>query len=235
MSHGNIIDPILLSLRVASLATLVVTLTGVVVARLMAGRDFPGKNVVESLLTLPLVLPPSVIGFGLLMLFGKQGPLGRLLESLGATTVIFTWWAAVIASGVVAFPLLYQTVQAAFQSVDKNIENAARTLGAGELRVFLTITLPLAWPGVVAGVVMAFARAMGEFGATMMVAGNIPGMTQTAPLAIYAAAEMGDNRTAAVLVAIVTVICFGVIYWLNFWSKHRLRRWARIDEGLARR
>ncbi|SHF12361.1 molybdate transport system permease protein [Desulfofundulus australicus DSM 11792] len=222
--------PLLLSLRVAGLAVLFVFLAGVPVARLMAGRDFPGKDAVEALLTLPLVLPPTVVGFGLLFLFGKHGPLGRLLENLWGVSVIFNWWGAVVASTVVAFPLLYQAVRASFQAIDRNIENAARTLGASEWRVFQTISLPLAWPGLVAGIVMAFARALGEFGATLMVAGNIPGRTQTAPLAIYAATESGDNRTALVLVVLMTLLSFIVIFWVNRWSKHRLKRWTLDDE-----
>lgn len=230
MFNPEITTPVMLSLRVATLAVMMVFFIGVVVARLMSGRDFPGKDALEAVLTLPLVLPPSVIGFALLMLLGKEGPLGRLLEMLWGISMIFTWWAAVIASTVVAFPLLYQTVRASFRAVDPNIENAARTLGAGEWRVFWTITLPLAWPGLVAGVVMAFARALGEFGATLMVAGNIPGKTQTVPLAIYAATESGDNQTALVLVTIMTVISFAVIFWVNRWSKCRLRRWVRRDE-----
>lgn len=229
------LTPVLLSLRVATLAVVIVFVAGVPVARLMAGRDFPGKDAVESILTLPLVLPPTVVGFGLLFLFGKNGPLGRLLEYLWGVSVVFNWWGAVIASTVVAFPLLYQTVRASFQAVDKNIENAARTLGAGEWRVFWTVSLPLAWPGLVAGVVMAFARALGEFGATLMVAGNMPGRTQTVPLAIYAAAESGHHRTALVLVGLMTLLSFTVVFWVNLWSKRGLKRWTLIDEELARR
>lgn len=191
----------------------------------MARRTFPGNTIVESLLTLPLVLPPSVIGFGLLMLFGRQGVLGRLLENLWHTSVVFTWWAALIASTVVAFPLFYQSARAAFEAVDRDLEKVARTLGASEGRVFFTVTLPLAWPGVVAGLVMAFARALGEFGATLMLAGNIPGKTQTVPLAIYAATQSGDNRTAITLVIIVTVLSFLIIFWLNNWTRYRVRKW----------
>ncbi|OAT81662.1 molybdate ABC transporter permease subunit [Desulfotomaculum copahuensis] len=235
MYSNEVMVPVLLSLRVAGLAVVIVFFTGVLAARLMAGRDFPGKDAVESVLTLPLVLPPTVVGFGLLLLFGKEGPLGRLLHYLWGVSVVFNWWGAVLASTVVAFPLLYQTVRASFQGVDRNIENAARTLGAGEWRVFWTISLPLAWPGLVAGVVMAFARALGEFGATLMVAGNIPGRTQTVPLAIYVATESGENRTALVLVGIMTVLSFAVIFWVNLWSKRRLKRWTIADEEFARR
>lgn len=235
MFGSEVMVPVFLSLRVSVLAVVLVFFAGVAVARLMAGRDFAGKDAVDAVLTLPLVLPPTVAGFGLLLLFGKQGPLGRLLYYLWGVSVVFNWWGAVIASTVVAFPLLYQTVRASFQGVDKNIENAARTLGAGEWRVFWTISLPLAWPGLVAGVVLAFARALGEFGATLMVAGNIPGRTETVPLAIYTAVETGDNHTALVLVGIMTLLSFAVIFWVNRLGKYRLRRWTMNDEEFARR
>jgi molybdate transport system permease protein len=210
--------PVVLSLRVALIALVGVTCLGLPLSRLFARREFFGKDVVEAAITLPLVLPPSVIGYGLLVLIGKNGLLGKALADMGVT-LIFTWWAAVLASTVVAFPLMYQSAKAAFNSVDLNCEKAARTLGAGEFRIFFTITLPLAWPGIVAGLVLSFARALGEFGATLMVAGNIPGQTQTIPLAIYFAVESGDNVTAKSLVAIITVFSFIVIFWVNRWSK----------------
>lgn len=216
-------SPIFLSIKVALVAVSGVVCFAVPLAGLMARRDFPGKDVVESLITLPLVLPPSVIGFILLLLFGKNGPLGIILENWFHVRVVFSWWGAAIASAVVSFPLMYQSVKAAVEAVDPNLENAARTLGAGELRVFGTITLPLAWSGIVAGLILAFARSLGEFGATLMIAGNIPGKTQTMPLAVYFAAEAGETRTAALLVTIMTVFSFLVIFWLNRWSKKRLR------------
>lgn len=212
--------PVLLSLRVAIIAVLIVTCLGLPLSRLLARREFYGKDLVEAALTLPLVLPPSVIGYGLLMLIGKNGLLGRVLSELGIS-LIFTWWAAVLASTVVAFPLMYQSAKAAFKSVDENYEKAARTLGAGEWRIFFTVTLPLAGPGIIAGLVLSFARALGEFGATLMVAGNIPGQTQTIPLAIYFAVDAGDNATAKTLVAIITVFSFVVIFWVNRWAKRR--------------
>lgn len=210
--------PVLLSIRVAVIATVVVTCLGLPLSRLLARGEFFGKDALEAAITLPLVLPPSVVGYGLLMLIGKNGLLGKVLSDLGVT-LIFTWWAAVLASIVVAFPLMYQSAKAAFKSVDVNFEKAARTLGASEVRIFFTITLPLAWPGILAGLVLTFARALGEFGATLMVAGNIPGQTQTIPLAIYFAVESGDNATARALVAIITIFSFAVIFWVNRWSK----------------
>lgn len=212
--------PVFLSLRVAVIALVIVTFAGMPLSRLMARREFYGKEFIEAAITLPLVLPPSVIGYGLLMLIGKNGLLGSLLSQMGIH-VLFTWWAAVLASTVVALPLMYQSARAAFESVDVNLEKAARTLGAGEVRVFFTITLPLAWPGLMAGLVLSFARALGEFGATLMVAGNIPGQTQTIPLAIYFAVDAGDNVTAKTLVAIITVFSFIVIFSVNRWSKRR--------------
>jgi len=211
-------SPVLLSIRVAVIATVVVTCLGLPVARLLARGEFFGKDVLEAMITLPLVLPPSVVGYGLLILIGKNGLLGKILADIGVT-LIFTWWAAVIASIVVAFPLMYQSAKAAFKSVDINFEKAARTLGANELRIFFTVTLPLAWPGILAGLVLTFARALGEFGATLMVAGNIPGQTQTIPLAIYFAVGAGKNEMARTLVAIITVFSFIVIFWVNRWAK----------------
>lgn len=218
--------PIILSLKVAFAAVIIVTCSSIPVAGLMVKREFWSKDVVESIITLPLVLPPSVIGFMLLVLFGKNGPIGKLLEQWFHTRIVFTLAGAVIAAAVVAFPLMYQSVKAAIESVDQNLEKAARTLGARELRVFLTITLPLAWNGVVAGLVLAFARSLGEFGATLMIAGNIPGKTQTMPIAIYFANEAGDTGQASILVIIMTVFSFLVIYGLNRWGK-RLKRDSR--------
>lgn len=211
--------PVILSLRVAFLVVILVAALGLPLARFMSRRDFYGKDVCEAFITLPLVLPPSVIGYGLLILIGKNGVIGKYLSSLGIN-LIFTWYAIIMAATVVAFPLFYQTAKAAFQSVDLNYEKAARTLGARELRVFFTVTLPLAWPGVMAGLVLAFARALGEFGATLMVAGNIPGQTQTIPVAIYYAVDRGDDVTARTLVFIITLFSFAVIWGVNRWRKN---------------
>lgn len=221
------VHALFLSLRVALLATAVAAVSGVACARLLARARFPGKEAVEAVLLLPLVLPPTVVGFGLLLLLGRNGPVGRLVPD----GLLFTWWAAVVAAAVAAFPLVYQNARAAFAQVDPDQENAARTLGAGEVRVFFTVTLPLAWPGLMAGLVLAFARALGEFGATLMVAGNIPGKTQTAPMAIYFAVEEGDYRTAAPLVAIVLLFSFAVIFWLNWWLRNRVARHALRRRG----
>ncbi|MDD4170367.1 MAG: molybdate ABC transporter permease subunit [Desulfotomaculaceae bacterium] len=210
--------PVILSVRVAIIATIIVTCLGVPLTRFMARKEFYGKDVLEAAITLPMVLPPSVVGYGLLMLIGKKGLLGRYLADMGVT-LVFTWYAAVIAATVVAFPLMYQSAKAAFMSVDLDFEKAARTLGASEARIFFTVTLPLAWPGILAGLVLTFARALGEFGATLMVAGNIPGLTQTIPTAIYFAVESGKDVLARTLVVIITIFSFCVIFWVNRWAK----------------
>lgn len=211
--------PIILSLKVAFSAVIIVTCLSVPIACFMAKREFLGKDLVESFFTLPLVLPPSVVGFILLVVFGKYGPMGKLLEQLFHIRVVFTLAGAVIAAVVVSFPLMYQSVKVAMEGIDKNLENAARTLGAGELKVFFTISLPLAINGVVAGLVLAFARSLGEFGATLMIAGNIPGLTQTMPLAIYFANDAGDFQTATILTIMLTIFSFLVIYGVNRWGK----------------
>jgi molybdate transport system permease protein len=225
--------PVLLSLKVALIAVCIVFVFGLAVARFMARREFAGKNLVESIIILPMVLPPTVLGYGLLILLGKRGFVGHLLLEQFDVQIIFTWWAAVLASAVVSFPLMYQSAKASFSSVDLSLERAARTLGTGEIKIFLTITLPLAWPGILAGVVLAFARALGEFGATLMVAGNIPGKTQTIPIAIYSAVESGDTELAKKLVLLITVMSFAALFWLNTWSRERFQLWRKGSETHA--
>src|SRR5690625_236497 len=163
--------PLLLSLQIAGIATVIVFVIGIISARLIARNHFPGKGPLEALLMLPLVLPPTVVGFGLLYLFGRYGPIGSLLLHLFDFQIVFTWVGAVIAAIVVSFPLMYQSALASFQNYDRNIENAAYTMGASRFKVFWTISFPLAWPGLLAGLVLTFARALGEFGATLMIAG----------------------------------------------------------------
>ena len=221
------LDPVILSLKVALVAVAADFVIGLAVARTMARKEFTGKNLVESLIILPMVLPPTVLGYGLLILLGKRGPVGSFLLETFDMQLIFTWWAAVIASAVVSFPLMYQSAKAAFAAVDVSLEQAARTLGARELRIFLTVTLPLAWPGILAGLVLSFARALGEFGATLMVAGNIPGKTQTIPLAIYFAVESGDTAAARNLVAVITILSFAAVFWLNWWSRNKIHSWKK--------
>lgn len=220
-------QPVILSLRVACAALLVVFVAGTLAARFMTRHDFPGKDLLEGLFTLPLVLPPVVTGFLLLVLLGRRGPLGGFLDRELDLQILFTLTAAILAAIVVSFPLMYQSAKAAFQAVDRGLEDAARTLGAGEARVFLTVTLPLAWPGLVAGTVLAFARSLGEFGATVMVAGNIPGRTTTVPLAIYFLADAGDLRTAGAYALLISAVSMVLIVALNVWTRRRVPDWKR--------
>ena len=195
-----------LSLRVAVLATLLNALIGIPLAWLLARRRFPGHGLVDLLVTLPLVLPPTVTGYYLIVLLGRRGWLGAPLYHWTGWTVTFTWYAAVIAATVMALPLLVRTARAAIESIDRDLEKAAYTLGRPEWRTALEVTLPLAWRGILAGLVLAFARALGEFGATLMLAGNIPGRTTTVPLAVYTAVQTGDTGSALVLVAGLTAL-----------------------------
>ncbi len=217
-------QPVWLSIKVALASLVFVVILGVSFAYAMRKWEFSGKAAVEALFSLPLVMPPVVTGFLLLILIGKQGPIGRLLAETFQTQIIFTPYAAVISGTVVAFPLMYQSTKAAFQSIDTKLEDAARTLGANEWRVFWTVTLPLAWHGLLSGVVLSFSRALGEFGATIMVAGNIPGKTQTIPLAIYFAAESNDMTQAGLYVLIISLLTFFMIFGVNLWvrKKHPL-------------
>jgi molybdate transport system permease protein len=220
-------DPVILSLRVALAALLLVFVSATLAARVMTRTELPGRDVLEAVFTLPLVLPPVVTGYFLLVLLGRRGPLGEFLLERLDLQILFTALAAVIAAAVVSFPLMYQSAKAAFQAIDEGLEDAARTLGAGEIRVFLTVTLPLAWPGLVAGTVLTFARALGEFGATIMVAGNIPGRTTTVPLAIYFLAEAGDLRLAGIYALLISVASMIMIVVLNRWTRHRTARRRR--------
>jgi molybdate transport system permease protein len=198
--------PIFLSLRVAALALLFVGPLGVALAFVQARRRYALRGVVDALVLLPLVLPPSVVGFFLVVLFGRRGALGRWLEAALDLRLVFSPAAAVIASAVVALPILVKTVQPAIEAVPRELEAVGRTLGLGPIELFVRVTLPAAWRGVVAGLVLGFARAVGEFGATLMFAGNIPGRTNTMPLEIFAAYQAGDDRRAGIYVAVLTVL-----------------------------
>lgn len=216
-----VLSPIIISLKVALVSTIFTLIVGVFLARIFTKYEFKGKDFLEVLVILPMVLPPSVTGYGLLILIGKRGFIGKYLYSYFGITLVFTWAAACLAASIVALPLMYQSCKAAFLNVNHIYENAARTLGASENRIFWKITLPLAWPGVVSGIVLSFARALGEFGATLMVAGNIPGKTETIPVAMYFAVEGGDTRTANILMGIVVVFSFILIFSLNSWLKNK--------------
>lgn len=203
--------PLLLTLKVAGFATLAAFLVGVAFAFLLARVRFPGREWADALLTLPLVMPPTVMGYYLIVVFGRKGWIGQwLYETLGVT-LMFTWQGAVLASTVVSLPLVFKAARSAFEGVDPNLERAARTLGLSEAGVFLRVSLPLAWRGIMAGTMLAFARAMGEFGATLMVAGNLPGKTQTLSLAVYEAVQAGNDQLAMILVLITSLVCMVIL------------------------
>jgi len=213
--------PLYLTLKVSIVATFFSVFIGLGLAWLMARKEFVGKGFLDALVMQPLVIPPTVLGYYLLVLLGRSSPLGRFLEETLGITLVFTWKGAVIATFVASLPLFVRPARAAIEGVDKNLENAARRLGKNEWDVLKTITIPLAWRGIVAGSIMAFARATGEFGATLMVAGNIPGMTQTLSIAIYDAVQMGNTNLANLLVGIITLFSFSVIYFVNRFTKGR--------------
>lgn len=204
--------PLVLSLKVASWATLIATLFGVGVAYLMSHWRSSWCHVVDSVLTLPMVLPPTVIGYYLLVLLGRRGVLGQWLSQWGIE-LVFTWQGAVIAASVVAFPLVLKASRAAFEEVDHRLVDASKVLGISNSATFFRVTLPLASRGIIAGVLLAFARALGEFGATLMIAGSIPGRTQTLSIAIYEAVQAGDDDLALLLVLITSITCV-VILWV---------------------
>lgn len=200
-----------LSLKVAGWATAIDLLAGVAVGYALARLRFPGRDLLDSLLTLPMVLPPTVLGYYLLVLVGRRGPVGAWLHDQFGVNLIFTWQGAVIAAAIVAFPLVFKPARAAFEAVDSQLEQAARVLGVSELGIFFRVTLPLAWRGILAGVLLAFARALGEFGATLMVAGSIPGKTQTLSIAVYEAVQAGQDDVANSLVLITSAVCIVVL------------------------
>lgn len=198
---------LLLSLRVSVCATLLSLLVGVPIGYALARRRLPGRAAWESLALLPLVLPPTVLGYYLLTLFGRRSPLGQAYHALMGADIVFTWQGAVLAASIVSAPLLIRTMQAAFAEVDEDLVAAARTMGASEIQAFWCVTLPLARRGMVAGTALAFARALGDFGATLMVAGDIPGLTRTMPLAVYDAVLQGNERAALTFVLLLSAIC----------------------------
>jgi len=208
---AQFMEPLLLTLKVAGLATLAATILGIAVAYVLARWRFPGRDVVDAVCTLPMVMPPTVLGYYLLVLIGRRGFLGVWLKDVFGISLVFTWQGAAIAATVVAFPLVFKSARAALEGVGRQFEDAARTLGQGELAVFLRVSLPLALRGVMAGTMLAFARALGEFGATLMVAGNLPGRTQTLSLAVYSAVQAGDDGLANALVIVISLVCVAIL------------------------
>ena len=200
-----------LTLKVASWATAINLLLGVAVGWLLARRNFFGRELLDAVLTLPFVLPPTVLGYYLLVVIGKRGWLGGWLFQAFGINLIFTWQGAVIAATIVSFPLVLKSARAAFEGVDPQLEKAARVLGLGEWALFFRVTLPMAWPGILAGTLLVFARSLGEFGATLMVAGSIPGRTQTLSVAVYEAVQAGQDSVANTLVVIISLTCIVVL------------------------
>jgi len=211
------------SLSVAGLATLLILPAGVAAAYVLARWDGPGKGAVETLLSLPLVLPPTAVGLVLLELLAARGPLGRVLDAMGVE-VVFTPKAVVLASAVMAFPLLVRSARSGFEEVEPRLVAVARTLGDSRTRAFFRVTLPLAWRGVLTGTLLAFSRALGEFGATVLVAGNIPGRTQTLSLAIFHRTQLGEDAEALRLVGVATLVSFAAIYATEVLARRRGRR-----------
>lgn len=215
-------SPLWISVKVAVVATVFTFFLGILIARAVMQLK-KSRFIIDGILTLPMVLPPTVVGFFLLILFGKNSLLGELLNKIGCS-VLFTWQGAVIAAIVVAFPIMYRTTVGAFEQVDKNLIYAARTLGMSELRIFFRIILPVAWPGVAAATILAFARSFGEFGATMMIAGNIPGKTQTMSIAIYTAMQSGNRSLAYQWVFVILGISFLSIFLMNYWMTFQSKK-----------
>ncbi|MBF2051592.1 MAG: molybdate ABC transporter permease subunit [Elainella sp. C42_A2020_010] len=233
------LSPLWISLKTAGSATLITFLAGTAAAYWMLGYRGRWKSIIEAILIAPLILPPTVVGFLLLLLFGKNGPLGSLMQQFDFS-IIFTWYAAVVAAFVVSFPLMYKTALGAFEQIDPSLLQVARTLGAPEPRVVRQILLPLAVPGLLAGITLAFARALGEFGATLMLAGNIPGQTQTMPMAIYFAVEAGDMKAAWLWVILILSLSLSGLLAVNLWQKRYEQKlqgqfgWVEADEPVSR-
>ncbi len=207
--------PLWLSLRVALVSTALALIAGLWIAYILANREFPGKEALDAAVTLPLVLPPTVLGYYLLILLGRASPVGKLWEAVFGSPLVFTWKAAVVAALLHSFPLLVKSARAALESVDRSYERAARNLGASEWRLFWRVTLPLARRSIYAAAAIAFARSLGDFGVTLMVAGNIPGRTQTVAVAIYDAVESGNGAMARLLVVVVSVMALAILTLAN--------------------
>lgn len=206
-----LLTPLWLTLKIALLATLMAGVVGIALGWWMSQRRFAGKNFIDALLMLPMVLPPTVLGYYLIVVIGRNGVLGQYLDRWFGINLMFTWQGAVIAASLVSLPLIYKAARAAFEDVDVRFVHAARTLGAGEFETFVRVTLPLAVRGITAGLMLAFARAMGEFGATLMIAGNLPGKTQTLSIAIYDAVQAGNDAQALWLTLVISVVCVVVL------------------------
>ena len=211
--------PIMLSLKVSIVSSIMVVASGILIAYILARKQFKWKEMFDVLLTLPMVLPPTVTGYYLIVIFGRNGIIGSLIYEMTGWTVMFTWQAAVLASYVVSLPLMIKTARAAIEEVDENLVNASYTLGRSELETALKIILPLARRGIMAGAVLSFARGIGEFGATLMLAGNIPGKTNTMPIAIYSFASSGEWGKGHIMVIFLTIFSGAILYLANRYSR----------------
>lgn len=215
--------PVFLSLKIALFATILTAFIGIPTGWLLSRGSFPGKNLLSSLVTLPMVLPPTVLGYYLLILVGNQSPIGRWLQAQFGISLVFTWQGAVLAATLVSLPLMIRAVQSSIDRVDTDLEDVARTMGKSEIDVFCRITLPIAWQGILGGSILAFARSMGEFGATLMVAGSIPGKTQTLSIAIYEAVQAGDYQQANFLVLLISGVTILALLLLS--QRKNLEKW----------
>ena len=224
-------SPLFISIKTTFVATGITFFIGISTAWFVVKSNFKHKALLDSIFTLPMVLPPTVLGFFLLIIFGKKGVIGSFLDKMDIN-IIFSWTATVIAAIVVAFPLMYKTTKGAFEQIDKNLINAAKTMGVSDIKIFFKIVVPLAWPGIAAGTVLAFARSLGEFGATLMIAGNIPGKTQTIPIAIYFSAEGGDMKSAMTWVMIVFTISLSTMILMNYWGEFQKKTTGKNIEVL---
>lgn len=216
------LTPLVISIKTSLIATIITSIIGILIAYLMMNYKGKLRTLIEIILTLPLILPPTVVGFCLLLIFGKNGIIGNILISMNKN-IIFTWWATVISAVAVSLPIMYRSLRSAFEQIDENIILSARTLGLSEWNIFKKIILPLSTPGVIGGIALSFARAIGEFGATLMIAGNIPGKTQTIPIAIFFEVESGNMVMASFWVMIIILTSLGIMLILNFWSNKQLK------------
>lgn len=214
-----ILSPILISLKVALLATCITTVIATFCARILTIKNYKYTKLVETIITLPMVLPPSTVGYILLLIIGVNGFIGSFFYNNFGVKLIFSYFAAVLASVIVTFPIMYQNAKSAFLSRSKKYEIAARSMGASEIQIFFKISIPMGLQKIISGIILTFSRSLGEFGATLMIAGNIPGKTQTLPIALYFAAEAGDQATANKLLLFILLFSFSVIFMLNYFSK----------------
>lgn len=220
------ISPLIISIKTSLVATLITFILGIIISYKIFWYKGRYESLIDTMLTLPLVLPPTVVGFCILITIGKNGPVGMILKTIDIN-LIFTWTATVISAVIVSFPIMYRSLKSSFEQIDNNMIFAAKTLGLSEKEIFMKIMLPISYPGIIGAVILSFARAIGEFGATLMIAGNIPGKTQTMPIAIFFAVESGDMNKAMIWVMIIIGISAIVITISNFISRSRDKKFGK--------